>query len=238
MSFLSESIGKKFGRLEVLEAVDSGAGRWVARCKCDCGKPFIADPRMLKRGDTKSCGCLRRELASTRRTADLLGQKFGRLEVLAKAEIRGKNRMWDCRCECGELRTLSSNALLTGNTKSCGCLNKDQTRIAKFRDLSYTPIVKRYSSKAATRNLRWDLTPAFAEALIQQDCTYCGAPPTIRYGSQLPVNGIDRIDSSLAYTDSNVVACCKACNSAKGTMTVDEFKQWVERAHTRMNKGN
>jgi hypothetical protein len=39
-------------------------------------------------------------------------------------------------------------------------------------------------------------------------------------------SGLDRLDSNLGHTYSNVVACCKRCNWAKRTMSVDEFYAW------------
>jgi hypothetical protein len=55
--------GQRFGRLVVLDYADSnyGATRW--RCRCDCGNETIVASRMLRIGDTKSCGCLRREMS-------------------------------------------------------------------------------------------------------------------------------------------------------------------------------
>lgn len=56
------------------------------------------------------------------RFVDMAGQKFGYLTV---KRLVGKNKhrmaMWECECECGKLATLSRNALITGNTSSCGC---------------------------------------------------------------------------------------------------------------------
>lgn len=49
--------GKRFGRLTVLEEAEPANGRrWL--CRCDCGKERIVYGNSLKRGTTKSCGCL------------------------------------------------------------------------------------------------------------------------------------------------------------------------------------
>ncbi|MGF7185540.1 hypothetical protein GGQ84_001631 [Desulfitispora alkaliphila] len=59
--------GKKFNRL----TVDSFAGygkrgkEWL--CWCDCGDPCIIDGTSLKKGYTKSCGCLQRERTAAAR---------------------------------------------------------------------------------------------------------------------------------------------------------------------------
>ena len=44
-------------------------------------------------------------------------------------------------------------------------------------------------------------------------------------------NGIDRIDSSKGYVKGNVVTSCKYCNTAKNTMTQQEFKEWIVRVY-------
>jgi hypothetical protein len=55
--------GKKFGRLLVLKRAQSRHNRATWLCICDCGKTKIVLGRHLRIGKTKSCGCIRRELA-------------------------------------------------------------------------------------------------------------------------------------------------------------------------------
>lgn len=58
---------------------------------------------------------------------DLTGMKFGRLTVV---ECVGRNKhgnaMWKCLCDCGEETIVSSVHLKIGNTKSCGCYQRDK----------------------------------------------------------------------------------------------------------------
>lgn len=54
---------------------------------------------------------------------DLLNQKFGKLTVIEFVEVRSKFAYWKCRCECGNERVVRGSNLLSGQTKSCGCLN-------------------------------------------------------------------------------------------------------------------
>jgi hypothetical protein len=51
-------IGLRFGRLVVVGFADSirGDARW--KCKCDCGQESTVFAQNLKRGTTKSCGCM------------------------------------------------------------------------------------------------------------------------------------------------------------------------------------
>lgn len=54
---------KKFGRLTVIEKIESqvfhGRTRSAWLCQCDCGNTCAVAGRSLRRGDTKSCGCLK-----------------------------------------------------------------------------------------------------------------------------------------------------------------------------------
>ena len=58
---------------------------------------------------------------------DLRGQKFGRLTVLEldKNKSTSKTTQWKCKCDCGNILTVSSCHLISGHTKSCGCYRKD-----------------------------------------------------------------------------------------------------------------
>lgn len=65
MRFIS-LIGNKYGRATVLIRVDN-IGKDVAYlCKCECEKTFITRGACLTKDKTKSCGCLRSEIAQTK----------------------------------------------------------------------------------------------------------------------------------------------------------------------------
>lgn len=54
--------GQKFGRLMVLRRVENAGTRVRYECQCDCGSVIITKANYLTIGDTKSCGCLIKEL--------------------------------------------------------------------------------------------------------------------------------------------------------------------------------
>lgn len=59
---------------------------------------------------------------------DLVGNKYGRLLVINKAEpLKGHTR-WLCKCDCGNECIVYSTSLKTGNTTSCGCFKKENAR--------------------------------------------------------------------------------------------------------------
>lgn len=62
---------------------------------------------------------------------DLVGQKYGRLTVIKRAESRRLESgrlitMWECECECGKSKIVRSDSLRNGKTNSCGCYHSEQ----------------------------------------------------------------------------------------------------------------
>lgn len=56
---------------------------------------------------------------------DLSGKTFGRIFVIRLTEGCGRNKYWDCRCECGTERSIFGGDLKRGTTQSCGCLQRE-----------------------------------------------------------------------------------------------------------------
>ena len=57
---------------------------------------------------------------------DLTGQRFGRLTVIERVENDKQRRVrWLCQCECGNAVAILAKSLRSGNTKSCGCISKE-----------------------------------------------------------------------------------------------------------------
>lgn len=58
---------------------------------------------------------------------DLVGQRFGRLVVLRRSELKsgGKNAMWECRCDCGTVKAIAHGSLRNGVSTSCGCFRRE-----------------------------------------------------------------------------------------------------------------
>lgn len=59
---------------------------------------------------------------SGRNVRDLTGACFGEWSVLAFVGTEGRKARWLARCSCGAVRVLAGNALLTGSSRSCGCV--------------------------------------------------------------------------------------------------------------------
>lgn len=126
---------KKFGRLVPLYRVEAPRTSWL--CQCECGNKIVVNSRALKTGNTKSCGCYRKETVGKNTQKNLVGQRFGRLTVIGDSTKRKNNRvLWECLCDCGNITYVTTNDLTQENTKSCGCLHKNFISNLTRKDLT------------------------------------------------------------------------------------------------------
>jgi hypothetical protein len=124
-------IGKTFDRWTVVSEADK-RGRlhlyWNCVCKCGATKEVLGSD--LRRGRSRSCSCIRVEIAAPylkpTPKAKLVGQRFGRLLVTGEADsVRLPcgtfvTRFF-VRCDCGVEKIVQRSGLSNGDTKSCGC---------------------------------------------------------------------------------------------------------------------
>ena len=125
--------GQRFGRLSVIRPTEERkCGEIMWECLCDCGNTVLVAGSPLKRGGTRSCGCLRKEDTAKRASksiSDLTGQRFGRLTAVRFTEERKNGSvLWECRCDCGNTIFAQANRLSSNQLQSCGCLQKDSIR--------------------------------------------------------------------------------------------------------------
>ncbi len=98
-----------------------------------------------------------------------------------------------------------------------------------------------YKYRAEGKGLDFLLTSDQFHVIVQNPCHYCGAAPSNvkrltknvdaewRKLTEYTYSGLDRRDNALGYTPENCVSCCKQCNVAKNTYSLDEFYSWIER---------
>jgi hypothetical protein len=114
-----------FGRLRTVEEVFLENRTKLIRCQCICGNFVNVSYGSLKRGRTKSCGCLAAERILS---SPPPGKIFGRLTVVREVEPNNRLRQIFCVCQCGTERAYSFTRLSQGKTRSCGCLGSDGIR--------------------------------------------------------------------------------------------------------------
>lgn len=115
-------IGERIGRLIVQEELPKRDRYTFYRVVCDCGTVKDVNRSSLISRATMSCGCLRKEVRKGyAKPSTPIGFVAGRLtvlEVFDTTPIRCR-----CLCDCGKETIVNKGSLLSGATKSCGCLH-------------------------------------------------------------------------------------------------------------------
>ena len=162
---------------------------------------------------------------NTRKSPDLTGRTFGQLTVEQRlSKVGAHSIVYRCRCSCGKVTTPLASNLMNGLSASCGC-SRITTQFNRRSHKKYPDEWQTYKTNARKKDRDFTLTSDSFTALIEGSCVYCGkAGP----------GGIDRVDNALGYTESNCVSACTTCNIAKKTLTLDEFKAWIDRVHKKL----
>lgn len=59
---------------------------------------------------------------------DLTGKTFGRFYVIGVADDGQRKTSYICQCECGNIRKVRADGLLSGRSSSCGCRKRETDR--------------------------------------------------------------------------------------------------------------
>jgi hypothetical protein len=82
------------------------------------------------------------------RLIELSGKVFGNLKVLFRdKEKKGGNAFWVCKCACGVNKSVRANHLLSGGTKSCGCLRERDLTGLKFNSWTVLKRIEKENPK-------------------------------------------------------------------------------------------
>jgi hypothetical protein len=106
----------------------------------------------------------------------VIGRRFGRWTVLAIVGRCRRGRQVSVRCDCGKEKTLVVAPLLTGRSRSCGCLTRDLTK--QRNKLRVNPDRRTWKLTTATVERFW------SKVAKDKDCwTWQGMVANSGYGS-------------------------------------------------------
>ena len=160
---------------------------------------------------------------------NLKDRTFNRWTVIEKMK-----RGWLCECSC-ELKTRKVQSrydLEKGNSKSCGCYNKEQAWKG-YGEISGT-YWSRLEQAALKRNIKFEITIEYAwELFLKQDrkCALTGdlllfSRSYFNYNQKDRIRqtaSLDRKDSTKDYTMDNIWWTDVDINYAKSNYSVEEF---------------
>lgn len=220
--------GKRFGKLVAIKPTDKSSGTNVIwELKCDCGNTTHVHTGNLgeHHRKTRSCGCLHMEVVGV----NLTGNRYGRLTVIKQGEHIGNKIGWLCKCDCGEVTTVSGTHLTSGATQSCGCIRNE---IAGINHPNYNPnktdeerLKKRYILGKHTLD-------GFRNKVYKRDnytCQVCN-----QVGGKLNAHHLDGWNWAVdkRFDTDNGVTLCESCHNefhniyGKGNNTREQFEEY------------
>lgn len=218
-------VGQKFSKLTVIKKdenkIINRKRYWL--CICECGRNTTVETSKLVSNHTKSCGCLYHD--------DIIDKKFGKLTVIKYEKSENGRSIWQCKCDCGNIKSVFAQNLVNKHTSSCGCLNqsgkgnKNWNGCGDMSGSMWLQIVKRnkngnYNNFNITKEYLWDL-------FLRQNkkCALSGidlkfdSKQTCRDGNA----SLDRIKSDRGYEIGNVQWIHKDINWMKLDFDQDYF---------------
>ena len=173
----NDLVGHKYGMLTVLSfhSKIKESRKW--NCRCDCGVECVKYGHQIRAGQVVSCGCEQRRKASITgalKVVDLTGKRFGRLVVIGRDGSSTHRRvLWSCLCDCGKKKTIIGNHLMSGNTKSCGCIQKET-----MHDIRWNPNLSKEDREInRSREMSVPGLHIWRKEVYKRDgwhCTVCG----------------------------------------------------------------
>lgn len=105
------------------------------KCVCDCGNEKIVSVDYIKKQKYTSCGCQTNYLRSINNRTNELGNKYNRLTII-EIDYSTRPSVAKCVCDCGKEVIVPKAEVISGHTKSCGCLQSERTSKANTKDFS------------------------------------------------------------------------------------------------------
>ena len=214
---MSKCIGKKYNALTVLSidraedyTQSNGKKQKIIyfNCLCDCGTETVIRQSALS--SQKSCGCAKTS-ANKARSIDISGKVYTRLTAIKKAA----NGQWECSCECGNTTLVDVEKLQIGNTRSCGCLQKDHaSRSMNGMLMEYRKSLGRDPNTPLSTNYKIDRAYflPFAKETYKRDdysCVWCS-----KSGCRLNAHHIETWAQAPGkrFDLDNLVTLCEECH--------------------------
>lgn len=146
MGKFQDLTGQKFGKLTVIEQAPKLHNRTAWYCECDCGNENLVHVtgNDLKRGNTKSCGCAKKDA----KIIDMTGWKMWEhgvpdskiIVIRAVGQNNDGDVLWECKCSCGNENHFVANGkyIRNGFKLSCGCDKLNNYDLSHAYGIGYT----------------------------------------------------------------------------------------------------
>ena len=119
-------VGEIFGDFEIISVDDLEENpKYTIRC-VECGYEKVVSAKSGNFERRKNFDCTKHYTQKIKFDESYVGKKNNRLTVLKISRINNK-KVFECMCDCGNVKYVEPNFWEDGSVKSCGCLKKDLT---------------------------------------------------------------------------------------------------------------
>lgn len=122
---LESEIGKQYGDYIATEIISYNPIKIRMVCG-ECGAIKDVSYSMLHTGKWKDQKC-HKHFSNIKYDESYIGKRFGFLTVIG-INKPGEVRRFMCRCDCGNIKNVRPNELVSGTIKSCGCYHDESAR--------------------------------------------------------------------------------------------------------------
>lgn len=130
---------------------------------------------------------------------NLLGQRFGKLTVIAPAKSINSRAYWLCRCDCGKEKTILAGNLKDGKSKSCGCASPGKHAKIKGKRFGKLTVIE-YMGSTKHKDTLWKCRCDCGNEIIVQNnnlhsghTTSCGCNrEEIYYAPEKRIEGLKK----------------------------------------------
>ena len=160
---------------------------------------------------------------------EFVGKVYGRLKVIRC--LSDGSRKWLCICKCGAKKEIHASNILSGRTKSCGCLRREDSRLKglakRTHGMSRTPEHKAWLSMRRRCHQPKDMSYKSYGArgiVVCDEWRYSFESFFRDMGLKpFPNSSLDRIDNSGNYCKEN----CR-WSDTKTQMNNRRSNRWIE----------
>lgn len=164
------------------------------------------------------------------------GEILGRWSILLKSDKRTSNGniLYECVCECGTIRLLSSNLISMKQSKSCGCLHKEiVSKSSKNRWLEYSKtdraIKKKKSIDFRKKGQKLQNLRAYIYKRDNYTCCLCDS------NNKINAHHLDGWNwcEEKRYDELNLITLCKNHHDSfhkeygRGNNTKEQFSEFL-----------
>lgn len=241
MNMEDEFIGKTFGYWTVVKQDKPKSEKDKHKmylCRCICGEERSIRKSVLIHDKSRSCGCDGK--------IKYKGKHFGRLtcisDLIYQTDANGQKRRYvKVKCDCGTIKTVSTNALESGITLSCGCYNKEiLSTHCKENHPNYNPNLTDEERKANNSRMSNKGYQTFRRHVLQRynyTCQCCG----LCRKNNMRVHHISswNIDKDKRLDENNAIVLCPNCHDIQykgsfhsiygnGNNTPEQIEEYIQ----------